>query len=563
MSQLMESTPNRGLPPANTSEILPVAQQQSIDIIKVLWRWKWLPILGALIGAGVGFMFYSKMPEQFQSIALVQVSSSVPATSELELYDPEKVAHWANRGDESRAIKSQKVLALAVQAGNLGQYFPELSEIEIVMELMDEDVGVEVQPAERSERATTQQLYISYVCEDKDGKRGEKAQAVVDAVIRGYQEFLADEYREVDRDVIEYFTNTEQRLKKEIDGLKDDYEALCSQKTEVLWNVDQPVDPYFESYIQKKNMLEQIAIARIKLKSTIQQVDNARNNGRASEDILMMLSEGSDFVRGTFMKQLFEDPNLTGNWERESDKMERTLLVQLQVREQELLRSLGPNHPSVVAIRGSIEAVEKQIEAARENELRALQDLDRNYAKKRLLETTGKLSNNGQPATGEQPVNGGVPSETGIPSETGQFSSAALFSGNAPPEINGELAGLGQGKGTVLAPNETSVDGDFTDLLTLENMSDHVLQMNLNALIERERALGLEEEELYKLAEGEKEKSQELQQFLRQINIQQERIESMKQLLASFSEKVSASRSGAKQCKQKSASGVESCFRRY
>lgn len=494
----MESMPNRGLPQAHAPEIVSTSQQQSLDIIKVLWRWKWLPILGALIGAGVGYMFYTKMPAQFQSMALVQVTSSVPASSSLELYDPEKVAQWANRNDESRVIKSQKVLGEAVRIGDLSQYFPGLPEAAIVFELMDPVKGVEVLPAERSEKVTTQQLYISYVSNNPD-----LSQAVVNAVIAGYQSFLSEEYRAVDEETLNYFRSAEQRLQASVDDLTDKYEGLVNQESNVLWNVDQPVDPYFNSYLKKKDMLEQIRIAQVKLKSTIQQVDEARKNGRPSEDILMWLNEGSDMVLGAFWKKIFEDPSLKGGWEHESDKMERTLLVQLQVREQELLRSLGANHPSVVSIRASIEAVNLQIEAARKNETAAMRELERNQAKSRLLEIAGQTE-----ALSEKVANS--------IDETIR-------------EISEEKAKEGS------QDRETAIDS-----VTMQHMSDHWLQMSVNAMIERFRSLGLEEKELEALAQDELKQSQELQQFLRQHNLLKEQIASMKELHSTFSEKVQA-----------------------
>ena len=167
MSQLMESALNRDTALAGADSRLG-KNQQNIDFIKVLWRWKWLPVLGALIGAGTGFMFYTKLPAQYLSAALVQVVSAFPASYKADLYDPERIAYFSNRNDESRAIKSQTVLGLAVKAGKLDKYFPHLSPDAIVALLMDPKTGVDVQPAEKIDRSTTQQLFIAYRSNDPE-----------------------------------------------------------------------------------------------------------------------------------------------------------------------------------------------------------------------------------------------------------------------------------------------------------------------------------------------------------------------------------------------------------
>jgi len=479
----MESMLNRGVTQASNETVsIPQQQQQGIDFVKVLWRWKWLPILGAMIGAGVGFMFYTKMPERFRSEALVQVGYALPVVSS-ELYDPEKVAPWASHKDETRVIKSQKVLDNAVKLGNLTQYFEGMNDSQIVFELMDPKAGVAVDPAERSDRVTTQQMIISYVSYDAD-----KSQAVVNSVISGYQAFLHDEYKSIDHEMLTYFMKMEQETAKSIEDLNVQYKNFQDTKNNVLWNVDKAVDPYFEEYQVKRGMLGQISSQRIRLKSLLQQVTDARKAGRPPQDILMMLNDGSDLVLSTLWRQLFENPELKGGLDKESEKLERTALVQLQVKEQELLRRFGANHPSVISIRAGIESVTQQIAAARKFEVTSEKTLQESRDKSALINGLGIKSKD----------------------ETAVADGADVAAG-----AEGEATGL-----------------------SLESMTDHWLQMSLNALTDKYQALGLEERELQEIAEQELQKSQELQHVLRENNFLQEKILSMKELHSTFSDKV-------------------------
>lgn len=472
MSQLMESMLNRGLTQTNPDVVAMPAQQQGIDFVKVLWRWKWLPILGALIGAGVGFMFYTKMPEKFRSEALVQVGYALPVASS-EFYDAEKVTPWASgrNRDETRVIRSQKVLANAVKIGNLTQYFSGLNDNAIIFELMDAARGVSVVPAEQSDKFNTQQLIISYVSNDRD-----MAQAVVSSVVAGYQQFLHDEYKSIDFEVLNFFKKMEQESAQSMEELNKQYSQFRSQTTDVLWNVDQAVDPYFTTYQSKRQLLGQISSERIKLKSMIQQVTDARKSGKPPQDCLMMLNDGSDLVLSTLWKQLFENPEMKGGLDNESDRLERTALIQFQTKEKELLKRYGPNHPSVIAVKAGIETIQQQIEAARNFEALNKEKADQVRDKSAVISGLG-------------------------------------------------LNALPDGEDDVERPS-------------LENMTDHWLQMSLSALAVKYEALGLQEIQEMEIAEEERRKSQELQHILRENNVLQEKIASMRELHSTFSEKV-------------------------
>lgn len=512
MSQLMESMLNRGVTQANQEAVgAPQQPQQGIDFVKVLWRWKWLPILGAMIGAGVGFMFYTKMPERFRSEALVQVGYALPVVAS-ELYDPEKVAPWASQKDETRVIKSQKVLDNAVKIGNLTQYFEGMSDFEIVFELMDQKLGVSVDPAEKSERVTSQQMIISYVSYD-----AEKSQAVVDAVIDGYQAFLHEEYKSVDYEMLTYFKKMEQETLKSIDDLNTKYKNFQDARNNVLWNVDEAVDPYFEEYQIKRQQLGQISSQRIRLKSLLQQVTDARKAGRRPQDCLMMLNEGSDLVMSTLWGRLFEDKDLTGGMDKESEKLERTALVQLEAKLQELLRRFGSNHPSVLSIKAGIESVKQQIAAARQHEEKTEKMLEASRDKSAII---GGLGIN-------------LPQKT-LASNSAVGAEVAL--GSEGPAVT---EGLSVSEDLAGAPgSETKEGSEERQELTLESMTDHWLQMSLNALTDKYQALGLEERDLQELAQQELQKSQELQHVLRENNLLQEQILSMKELHSTFSDKV-------------------------
>ncbi len=353
----MDSMPNKSVSPESLMDAN-VNSQSSFDLVRVLWRWKWLPILGAIIGAGVGYMYFTKLPQQYRSEALIQVVSPIPVITRSELFDGSKVGNWGSSSDESRAIKSRTVLGLAVKAGNLEkqQQFLGMTAEQIVYKLSGAG-GVDVQPADKSANAT-QQLIIGYTCNNAD-----LAQAVVNAVVEGYQTFLAQEYETVDTEVLNYFTNQQKTLDERYGVLQSKLEDLKRDFPNVLWKVDEPIDPYSSSYVSRLGEADSLKNQAVRLKAELLQVQDARKKGRNPEDLLMMLHSGPDVLR-----QMLGENNVTTEKELESERLKRAELLPLTTQEQQLQRTEGPNHPTVKQLQARISVVKELIKAAEESE---------------------------------------------------------------------------------------------------------------------------------------------------------------------------------------------------
>lgn len=483
MSQFLESLTGRGTL-ATTPEVQQPVPQQGLDLVKILWRWKWLPVLGLLIGAGTGYMFYTKLPQQYESVALVQVVSNVPMPVKMDLYDAEKVGYFDNRNDESRAIRSLKVIGLAVKDGALARYFPDSTEEDVIKALMDIDDGVMVQPAEKNEKTTTQQLLISYKCQDP-----EKARAVVDAVVAGYQAFLSEEYKSVDDELLKTFATTEKRLSKTYQDLFDQQQKFRQDAPNVLWNSDDPIDPYADSYMRLKAQLEEIKVRRTKLRGTLQQVTEAQKAKRRAEDILVMLHDGTDnSVQSFLVKELYAQPKEPA---LESEILERQALVPLRATEQKLLETYGAAHPTIQSLRREIHILEERIAVTRQTEAKAKTENDQLYSKSLRAEENNGLT--------DLPPSLPLPDSTGTPEE-----------------------------------NMASV------LTRADWIAKHWLEVRLNALKESYLAMERHEKDLQKMADEELRKSQELQHYLQKNAWMKEQLVSVKEMLALFSDKVKA-----------------------
>ena len=191
------------------------------------------------------------------------------------------------------------------------------------------------------------------------------ARAVVDAVIFGYQTFLSEEYKIVDSEMLKYFVQTEKSFSKKYQELFEQHQKFRSEAPNVLWNSEDPIDPFADSYVRLKAQLEDVKIKRTKLRGTLQQVEEAQRANRRAEDILVMLHDGAGSVQELLWKQIYPGDN---SGKLESQRLEYDLLIPLRAREQQMLGKLGAAHPTMQALQREISILEERIAIVRELE---------------------------------------------------------------------------------------------------------------------------------------------------------------------------------------------------
>lgn len=380
MSQLMETRPGQIITVRQAGDNSPESQQ-GFDILKVLWRWKWLPILGAIIGSGLGYLHYSKQPQQFQATALIQVVESLPSPSRLKGYDPNDFGKLS-RTDESAVIRSQRVLRMAVERGRLTEH-PALSgktADQIAISLAGG--GLVVQPGAKD--AGTTLIQISYSCSDR-----ELCAAVVNAVVDGYSDYLSEEHKTVGAEFAQLVTSAQDRLSTAFKELNEKNLAFRKNAPRVIWTGDEGSDPYLDSYRSVSAELSALQSKRQKLAATLSHIQDSKKANRPPEAILLSLAgDGEQMVLDSLLpsvpvatrKELPEStPALqqTSKLDSESARLERTDLFALEMKERELVDKVGVSHPSLDAIRLRISIMKSHIAKIASEERRAQAELDR------------------------------------------------------------------------------------------------------------------------------------------------------------------------------------------
>ncbi len=385
---LLDQNRTNGHAAANGSMEAPQTPAGGFDIIQVLWRWKWLPILGSLVGAGLGFLYFSQQPATYEAAALVQVVNSMPIQTRNQFFDP--MEKTITRVDESMVIRSQAVLRLAVKQGKLNEQqnseFTGMQADEVVGELMKKKSPLVIEPADKDDNTTL--IHISYVSED-----AEFAAKVVNAIVEGYGEYLDKEYRSVGDDLNNLLDGAKNSLVEDFNALSKRNSEYQRARPEVIWNGDDTSDHYAESYKKLDQQLTQFRVDREMLEAVFDRAKQAIDAGRPAEPILLMLTAaGSGFTDqenwyGQVNSQI-EDPDFQFKLDTLSHRIEQEELFPLEIKERVLLNSVGEGHPTVVAIRKQIDLTKRQIAQLREGERQLYNEVER--IKEKALENGGK-----------------------------------------------------------------------------------------------------------------------------------------------------------------------------
>ncbi len=372
MSQVMESpfangnSASRQQEPANLVE-----PQHGFDIVKVLWRWKWLPILGSVLGAILGSLYYSKQPAEFQAIARVQVIDSSPVP--VQAFENNNAAVM-NTMDESLVIRSEAVMKLAVELGQLtdlpSMKAEGLNAKGVIFKLLASKDLI-IQPAAKDAKTTL--IEISYVCNSE-----EEAARVVNSIVTGYKTYLANEYSSVGTEVRDLIEGAQVKVEEEFRKLYQEYNDFrMNAPTDIIWSGTDATDPYFELFNSVKVELTALQMEQEKLQGTLAHVEKVMQDEHAPEQLLMWLSQNDEreLYDPRMQPRINARPELPAvelRTNTESARLARTALFEAKTKEDSLVDTLGDGHPTVVNLRKRIESMKQMV--AELTELEKIED---------------------------------------------------------------------------------------------------------------------------------------------------------------------------------------------
>ncbi len=152
-------------------------QHQGFDLWGPLQRRKYLIALFCLIGAGLGFLYFTKTPKTYQSFTRLMITTQAPPT----IVNGDMQLERVSLSKHANLISSELVLAQAVTSGKL-QELPTFEDSGFAVELLKE--MIEVIPDPKSDGTLT------IVCE---GPQPGDLPMILNQVIDSYRENLEDD----------------------------------------------------------------------------------------------------------------------------------------------------------------------------------------------------------------------------------------------------------------------------------------------------------------------------------------------------------------------------------
>jgi polysaccharide biosynthesis transport protein len=328
---------------------------QGIDWIAMLWRWKWLPILGAIIGISIGGLIWVQLPTQYLARALIQVvnpqSNGIPMVS-LDMGD----SKVSNRSDDVVIISSKAVMQNAIELGRLDQNSKVLDlKIESLVEWIRHEDHLSVKPG--TKESITDIVQIDFTCED-----AELSAEVVQAIVAGYERFIGKESQNLNTEVLEKLAKFREELDTKYRQARTEY-LKVQKATPLIFNAGEARDPYAEALINLNAKIAENSLKASEIESALEQVVEAQKAGRPLDTVLQTLARISKDQVMSQQKTAVEQMTISGMLDRGTDaeQMRINKLQPLEIMLRVQTENFGDGHPTVTRIQKEIEGVKKGI----------------------------------------------------------------------------------------------------------------------------------------------------------------------------------------------------------
>ncbi|MEQ1824657.1 MAG: polysaccharide biosynthesis tyrosine autokinase [Pirellula sp.] len=339
----------------------PSVQQNSPtnpDFIKILIRWKWLPILGSIVGATVGFLYFGQLLPKYKAVAMVEVISparEVPIHT--SAFGGGIMPDVSSRNDELMVVQSTEVLNRAIEKGHLTEHRKLLGKsAEQIVKWLKKPKLLECKLG--SNDINSDIIKISVTTED-----AELSGDVVQAIVNGYEDFVTGNLRNYTKEATLALTKFSDKYEKNRREAKQGITQL-QQKPNLLWKDGRPHDPVTDTVLAIKAQIIALEARQRKIESILTRVAEAKSRGDVTVDALLRMVEISTNDAG-FQDDgadiRHQDRLAAGYASIERFEEDRIGPVRAQLNGLKS-KQLGESHPSVVQVQTILSELEAQLE---------------------------------------------------------------------------------------------------------------------------------------------------------------------------------------------------------
>ncbi len=340
-----------------TSAATPVQSVRLSQIARIAWRGKWLVLLGAAIGTGMGLLYYDQSPPVYRSEAQLLVAKALPnnvgSFSRQISYLMDDIPIHAD------LITSPLFVDSAVEKAQLGS-LPSLAGSEDPTETIIRSLSVTA-GNDKKRQGPSSILNFAY-----HGRSPEDCRIILAAVIANYEEFLEKSKRNANEDALKLLTDKAESLHEEIRGKEVQFQELRRKMPLVGDGRDGPSGWQRRlADIESKKM--QLSIRRVEAELRLATVKKGLQDGEDQTALVAMAPE--EFLAG-------------------QNETLRETIYPLLLQENKLLQTYGDRHPEVRSIREQIQFTLQSFALTKDEAARAIAFVSdpRGAASKELVE---------------------------------------------------------------------------------------------------------------------------------------------------------------------------------
>ncbi len=336
--------------------VIDEAPPRDFDVVQIIWRHKWLLLIGLIVGVGLGQMAFNKLGPEFNAVAQILVSqrAQVPIRDELGKAFGERAEHIS-------IIKSAMLIEKAVEKGKLKE-LPTLQRsgdpAEDILECLD------------VRRTAGHDGSFLNVFEIKvRNKSKEDARAIVNAIIVAYRDYLKESQDEVTSELSQQITKMDDDLSKKIETRQQELVEF-RKEAPLIWRnapgdrrqAGDVTNVHQERLVEIAKERTQLILRKTEINGKISALQTALDQGKSTEELeslirLLIATSQSGGAPGAAGAAVTSPAGATPS-EEASQRM-----LQLVLDEQKLLKDYSDDHPEVQNIRKSMAKVKLFYEA--------------------------------------------------------------------------------------------------------------------------------------------------------------------------------------------------------
>ena len=294
-----------------------------IQLMRFVWRRKWLIALGTTAGLLLGGLYYTLSVPVYEAKAKVLVMKKEPrgssGDSRLYYFEDDVATH-------ASVITSPWFIRNVIDQRGLAS-LPSLAESKDPARAVAPRLTVMRQEDEESSGPSSI-LDLSF-----QSPVPQDCGIILTAVIERYQGFLEESTRSVNEDALRLITQKAEDAHKELQEKEAEYQDFRKQAP-LLWNGERGTGWYQERLANLESKRSDLTMRRAEAQSRFDALRGAVREGGNSATVAAMLPEA---------------------FRRESSSSLERELLPLLLQEKTLRKDFGPGHPDVLAIRDQIQ----------------------------------------------------------------------------------------------------------------------------------------------------------------------------------------------------------------